>query len=136
MVALPSRIPAYSLPAGDVIQRRINNKYDLKRKAAHQQDRRVPMASYPVMPWLLNQEALVSAVLAGKRRVVSQQEALDYERGEKSQPAPQYAHPAYHVYHFDSGELPYTLLGNALWRVVSVVGNLYDCFLAAWRYSH
>ena len=125
----PQALPAYRMPAGDIIQRRIDNKYAEKRKAAHHATRRVPMAACPFLPQLLQQEALYSAVLAGQRRVVSQEELLAYEQQVAvSQPA----HKPYRL----NLELPHTRIGDLLWRVVDVVGNLYDCFLVAWRYSH
>lgn len=117
-----SNLPAYSLPMGDVIQRRIDNKYAQKRIEKHHETRRVPMASYPVMPWLLNQEALVAAVRSGQRRVVSQQEALEYGQVKISQPCK----PRLNL------ELPHNSIGDLIWKVVSFIGRFFD----AWHAAH
>lgn len=115
MVAL-QKLPAYSLPAGDVIQKRIDAKREADREAFRKLQHRLehgrPMISYPVMPWLLRQEAL-------------------YWQVKESQPAPAQSQPNHNTW-----ELPFNWWGCAVWKVVSIVGNLYDCFLAAWRYSH
>ena len=113
MVALPQTIPAYILPAGDVIQHRLDTKREEARKTAHRMTRRTPVASYPLMPWLLNQEALY------------------WQQVEKPQPAPRPAQPTYHVHHLRWGELPHNAFGNLIWDAVSFIGSFYDALRAA-----
>lgn len=119
MLAPTTRLPAYILPAGDVIQRRIDADKEAFRKLCHRLEYGRPMASYPLMPWMLHQEALY------------------WRQVEKPQPRQPQPRPEYHLpKHRLNLELPNTFLGDLAFEVVNRIGDLYDCFRAAWRYSH
>ena len=114
MVALPH----YVLPAGDVIQRRIDQKREEKRLAAHHADRRVPIASYPLTAWLLRQEVLY------RQQVTESQPVKPV-----SQPILNQSYT--HVYHLRWGELPHNFIGNLAWKAVSFIGSFFDAWTAA-----
>lgn len=107
-----SALRAYSMPLGDVIQRRIDNRYNQKRIEKHHEGHRAPLACSPLMPWLLHQERLYREQVA------------------KSQPKHPYSQPIYHVYHLRHGELPHNFLGNLAWRAVSFIGSFFDAWSA------